>query len=122
MPNCLVVDDSAVMRRIARRMLEGLGFACTEAADGAQAVEAVRRDPPDLILLDWEMPVLDGYGALTAVRAEPWGRSPRIVMCTTLNDMERIIAALEAGADEYVMKPYDQEILADKLRAVGLLE
>ncbi|MBK1656620.1 response regulator [Paracraurococcus ruber] len=122
MPQCLVVDDSAVMRRIARSMLEKLGFDCTEAADGAQAVEAVRQHAPDVILLDWEMPVLDGFGALTALRAEPWGRAPRIVMCTTLSDMERIVAALEAGADEYVMKPYDQEILADKLRAVGVLD
>ncbi|MDO9714230.1 response regulator [Paracraurococcus lichenis] len=122
MPQCLVVDDSAVMRRIARSMLQKLGFECTEAADGAQALEAVQRSAPDVILLDWEMPVLDGLGALIALRAEPWGQKPRVVMCTTLSDMERIIAALEAGADEYVMKPYDQEILADKLRAVGILD
>jgi two-component system chemotaxis response regulator CheY len=121
MPTCLVVDDSAVMRRIACRMLAGLGFDCIQAADGAEALVAVRRDQPELVLLDWEMPNLDGFETLLALRAESWGRAPRVVMSTTLTDMERIAAALEAGADEYIMKPYDQEILSDKLHAVGLL-
>jgi two-component system chemotaxis response regulator CheY len=110
------------MRRIACRMLGQLGFDCTQAADGTEALVAVQQDQPDLILLDWEMPKLDGLETLRALRVEAWGQAPRIVMSTTLTDMERIAAALEAGADEYIMKPYDQEILADKLRAVGLLD
>ena len=67
------------------------------------------------------MPVLNGFATLQALRSEAWDHPPRVVMCTTLNDMDQIIAAMQAGADEYVMKPYDQDILAEKLRTVGLL-
>jgi two-component system chemotaxis response regulator CheY len=121
MPTCLVVDDSATMRRIARRMLEALGFEITEAADGVDALAALQQGTPDIVLLDWEMPRLDGLETLRAMRQAPWGQAPRVVMCTTLTDMARIAAALEAGADEYIMKPYDGDILADKLRGIGVL-
>ena len=121
MPTCLIVDDSATMRKIAHKFLSNLGFACSEAVDGAEALAKARLASPDLVLLDWEMPVLDGFATLQALRSEAWDHSPRVVMCTTLNDMDQIIAAMQAGADEYVMKPYDQDILAEKLRTIGLL-
>ncbi|MBY0339377.1 MAG: response regulator [Acetobacteraceae bacterium] len=116
----LVVDDSAVVRKVARRILEGLGFAVREAADGAQALEACRAALPRGVLLDRNMPVLDGIGFLHAARAE-FGDRPLVVMCTTEAASERILEGLEAGADEYVMKPFDEEILRDKLVQVGLL-
>lgn len=121
MPTCLIVDDSPTMRKIARKMLAGLGFDCSEAGDGAVALGMVKAAPPDLVLLDWNMPVLDGFSTLKAIRAEDQPSPVRIVMCTTNNDLEQLVAALEAGADEYVMKPYDADILADKLNAIGLL-
>jgi two-component system chemotaxis response regulator CheY len=117
----LVVDDSRTVRRAARRMLEQLGFAVAEAEDGAQALEACRAGLPDLVLLDWNMPVLDGPGFLRAARAEFGAERPIVVLCTTEAALERIVEALEAGAQEYVMKPFDEAILRDKLVQVGLL-
>lgn len=119
--HCLVVDDSRVVRRAARRMLEAHGFGVTEAEDGQQALEACRATLPDLVLLDWNMPVLDGPGFLRAARAEFGPDRPVIVLCTTEAALERIMEALEAGAQEYVMKPFDETILQDKLMQVGLL-
>jgi two-component system chemotaxis response regulator CheY len=119
--DCLVVDDSRVMRKAARRLLEGLGFAVREAEDGEKALLACREAMPDLVLLDWNMPVMDGIGFLRAARAEHGPDRPLVMLCTTENTPERIMQALEAGAQEYVMKPYDAEILAGKLSQLGLL-
>jgi two-component system chemotaxis response regulator CheY len=118
---CLVVDDSRVVRRAARRMLETHGFEVSEAADGAEALAACRARLPDVVLLDWNMPVMDGITFLRAARAEFGAEHPVVVLCTTESDMSRIVEALEAGAQEYVMKPFDEAILRDKLVQVGLL-
>lgn len=118
---CLVVDDSRTVRRAARRMLEAEGFAVTEAEDGAQALAACRAGMPDLVLLDWNMPVMDGLAFLRAARAEFGSDRPLVMLCTTEAALERIVEALEAGAQEYVMKPFDESILHDKLVQIGLL-
>ncbi len=118
--DCLVVDDSRVVRKAARRILEGFGFAVREAEDGARALDACREALPDLVLLDWNMPVLDGIGFLRAARAEYGPDRPVVMLCTTENTQERILTALEAGAQEYVMKPFDAEILGGKLAQLGL--
>ncbi len=116
---CLVVDDSAVVRKVARRILEKHGFAVREAADGQQALDAVGDAMPDLVLLDRNMPVMDGIEFLRALRLEYGAGEPRVVMCTTEAAAEKIMEGLEAGADEYVMKPFDEAILMDKLAQVG---
>jgi two-component system chemotaxis response regulator CheY len=118
---CLVVDDSRTVRRAARRMLEAQGFEVTEAEDGQQALLACRSALPDLVLLDWNMPVMDGPTFLRAARAEFGPERPVVVLCTTEAALERIVEALEAGAQEYVMKPFDEAIIRDKLAQVGLL-
>jgi two-component system chemotaxis response regulator CheY len=118
---CLVVDDSGVVRKVARRILERHGFAVREAEDGRQALDACRSEMPRAILLDRNMPVLDGIGFLRALRAEFGPDDPVVVMCTTESGTERILEGLEAGAQEYVMKPFDEEILRGKLVQVGLL-
>ncbi|MFL1462774.1 response regulator [Roseococcus sp. DSY-14] len=114
----LVVDDSGVVRKVARRMLEKHGFAVREAEDGRAALASCAEARPDLILLDRNMPVLDGIGFLKALRAQP-APQPVVVMCTTEAAQDRILEGLEAGADEYVMKPFDEAILMDKLAQVG---
>jgi two-component system chemotaxis response regulator CheY len=121
MKTCLVVDDSAVIRKVARRILEGLSFAISEAEDGAQALEACKTTLPDVVLLDWNMPVMDGYDFLRALRQMPNGKTPKVVFCTTENDIAHIARAMHAGADEYIMKPFDREILASKFSQVGLV-
>ena len=121
MKTCLVVDDSSVIRKVARRILEGLEFQIVEAEDGEQALDACRRQLPEAILLDWNMPKMDGYEFLRSLRKLPGGDSPKVVFCTTENDVAHIARALHAGANEYIMKPFDKEIVEAKFQEVGLL-
>jgi two-component system chemotaxis response regulator CheY len=118
---CLVVDDSRVVREVARRMLEGTGFDVTEAEDGALALSACRTKMPDAILLDWNMPVMNGIEFLRALRSEFGPDNPPVLFCTTENDMRFVEEAIEAGAQEFIMKPFDESILRGKLEQVGLL-
>ncbi len=118
---CLVVDDSRVVRKVARRILESNGFEVAEAADGQLALDACRVKLPDCVLLDWNMPVLDGLGFLKALRLEFGPDNPTVVFCTTENDIGHIEAAISNGAQEYIMKPFDEDILIGKFAQVGLL-
>jgi two-component system chemotaxis response regulator CheY len=117
---CLVVDDSKVVRKVARRILEANGFAVEEAEDGKQALDQVRRAMPQAVLLDWNMPVMNGIQFLAAFRGE-FADGPPVVFCTTESELEKITQAIETGANEYIMKPFDEAILVDKFRQVGLL-
>jgi two-component system, chemotaxis family, chemotaxis protein CheY len=119
--HCLVVDDSSVIRKVARRILEGFQFQISEAEDGEQALELCRQALPDAILLDWNMPVMDGYEFLKQLRQMPGGTLPKVVFCTTENDVGHIARALRAGANEYIMKPFDKDIVEAKFQEVGLI-
>ncbi len=121
MKECLIVDDSRVIRQVARRILEDLDFSVREASDGQQALESCRSAMPDAILLDWNMPVMTGIEFLRMLREERSGDDPVVVFCTTENDVSRITEAINAGANEFIMKPFDREILSAKLAEVGLL-
>lgn len=121
MQHCLVVDDSSVIRKVSRRILEEMNFRVSEAEDGEKALSTCSADMPDVVLLDWNMPVMDGYEFLTRIRHLPGGEHPKIVFCTTENDVAYISRALEAGADEYIMKPFDKDILTAKFQEVGVL-
>jgi two-component system chemotaxis response regulator CheY len=119
--SCLVVDDSRVVRKVARRILEGHGFAVREAEDGQQALDACNTAMPDCVLLDWNMPVMSGIDFLKALRAKYGPDRPPVVFCTTETDMSFIEQAIEHGAQEFIMKPFDEDILIGKLNQVGLL-
>ncbi|HEX4043553.1 MAG TPA: response regulator [Xanthobacteraceae bacterium] len=121
MKTCLIVDDSSVIRKVARRILEGLEFQIVEAENGEEAVESCRTQMPDAILLDWNMPKMDGYDFLRALRRLPNGDRPKVVFCTTENDVAHIARALHAGANEYIMKPFDKDIVEAKFQEVGLI-
>jgi two-component system chemotaxis response regulator CheY len=122
MRTCLVVDDSTVVRKIARRILEELNFQVVEAEDGAQALEACKSAMPEAVLLDWNMPQMDGYEFLGNLRRLPGGDAPKVVFCTTENDIDHISRALAGGANEYIMKPFDKEIISAKFAEVGLIQ
>lgn len=120
MKTCLVVDDSKVIRKVARHILETLDFEVSEAGDGKEALDACLKSAPDVILLDWNMPVMSGMDFLRALRISPVAIRPKVVFCTTENGMGHIRAAIDAGADEYIMKPFDRETLQSKLHIVGM--
>jgi two-component system chemotaxis response regulator CheY len=119
--NCLIVDDSRVVRKVARKILEELGFACTEAEDGQKALDACKAQMPGAILLDWNMPIMNGIEFLKHLRALPGGDAPKVVFCTTENEFSFIQEALSAGANEYIMKPFDSQIIQSKFEQVGAL-
>ncbi len=121
MKSCLIVDDSKVIRMVAKKILVDLEFETAEAADGQQALDSCLANMPDAVLLDWNMPVMDGIEFLRELRKSPGGDKPVVVFCTTENDIEHIQAAIEAGANEYIMKPFDSEIIEAKFSQVGLI-
>lgn len=121
MKTCLVVDDSRMIRRVATRILRDMKFEASEAQDGREAMTLCRTKMPDAILLDWNMPIMDGLSFLKELRKEPGGGSPVVVFCTAERDVIKITEALDAGADEYVMKPFDSDILESKFSEAGLV-
>lgn len=121
MPSCLIVDDSKVVRTLERRIMEGLSYTISEAEDGQKAADFCKSQKPDLILLDWHMPVMNGLEFLKVLRAMPDGDKPKVIFCTTESEMSNIMQAMQAGANEYVMKPFDAEIIKGKLQQIGML-
>ena len=120
-PTCLVVDDSRIVRKVARRILESHGFTVSEATNGAEALAYCRQELPRCVLLDWNMPVMNGLSLLKLLRAEFGPDNPTVVFCTTENEIGQVMAALEFGAQEYIMKPFDADILTEKFAQIGLL-
>ena len=115
---CLLVDDSSLVRKVARKIFIGLGFETDEAENGKVALEKCLSRMPDVVLLDWNMPVMDGLEFLKSLRRTEGGREPAVIFCTTETDVDHIQRALANGANEYLMKPFDQESLVAKLDLV----
>jgi two-component system chemotaxis response regulator CheY len=118
---CLVVDNNRVIRKVARRILEDLGFEVAEAGDGMEALAWCTAVMPDAILLDWNLPAMDGLEVLRRLRAMRGGHAPKVVFCSGHTTLDRIAEALDLGADEYLMKPFDGDIIAGKLALAGAL-
>ncbi len=121
MKSCLVVDNSKVIRVVARKILESLDFQVDEAEDGKKAIDHCLRNMPDAVLLEWKMPVMSGIEFLRELRKTDGGQNVVVVFCTIEADMDHIREAMEAGANEYIMKPFDSEILETKFALVGLI-
>ena len=121
MKSCLIVDDSKVVRMMARRIIEDLNFSVEEAEDGRVALDSCLSSMPDVILLDWNMPVMNGIEFLRALRSSAGGDQPIVVFCTTEDGIENIHEAISAGANEYIMKPFDSEIVQSKFEQVGVV-
>lgn len=119
--SCLIVDDSRMVRRVAGRIIRELDFEPAEAENGQEAIDQCRMQMPDAILLDWNMPVMDGLSFVKHLRKTPGGDKPVVVFCTAERDVHKIVMALDAGADEYVMKPFDSDIIRSKFFEAGLI-
>ncbi len=118
----ITVDDSKTIRAIIKRTLKGVGFEVEEAEDGLVALERIKQCwPIDLAIVDWNMPNMNGLELVKALRAMPEYADMRIMMATTESEISQMQRALEAGADEYLMKPFDREALEQKLMLLGLV-
>lgn len=118
----MIIDDSRAMRSILRRIVTGLGFETAEAGHGQEAIDQMRAGlVPDLCLVDWNMPVMDGYTFITEVRANPAWRDVTLMMVTTESEQRNIVRALAAGAHEYVIKPFTPDAIVEKLELLGLV-
>jgi two-component system chemotaxis response regulator CheY len=120
MKQVLVVDDSPVIRKTARRILEGMNFQTSEATDGKQALGACSFLMPDAIIVDWSMPVLDGFEFMKQLRRMPGGEKPKVLFCTSEYDVAQIARAMHSGADDVLMKPFDKDIMKTKFDDVGM--
>jgi two-component system chemotaxis response regulator CheY len=116
MRSCLIVDDSSVVRKVARRILEELDYVVDEAEDGQEAIDKCRQKMPDAVLVDWQMPIMSGLDFIKLLRAYVGGEKPHVIYCTVENDIGAIALALKAGADDYMMKPFDQRLLVSKFQ------
>jgi two-component system, chemotaxis family, chemotaxis protein CheY len=123
MAKALVVDDSRAMRNILTKIIAGCGFEVCQASNGREALEVMHREFPavGLVLADWNMPTMNGLDFVKHLRAEPRYEGVTVVMVTTETHLEQMTAALSAGVNEYVMKPFTAEMIADKLRLLGIL-
>lgn len=123
----MIIDDSRAMRSILRRIVTDLGFETSEAGHGQEALDLleaaeVTQTIPELCLIDWNMPVMDGYTFIQRVRANPRWRNITLMMVTTESEQGQIVRALAAGAHEYVIKPFTPDAIVDKLDMLGLVQ
>lgn len=121
MKTCLIVDDSSTIRKAISLILKPFSFDLYEAENGKIALDACLDIMPDLIILDWNMPVMTGVEFLIELRQKPNGNHPKVIFCTTNTEMEHVEEAMQKGADEYVMKPFTKEIIEEKLLMVGMI-
>jgi two-component system chemotaxis response regulator CheY len=123
MPQALIVDDAKVIRLLLWDTLDRLGYDVIQAANGKEAIEALDKSPSTaLALVDWNMPVMNGLECVKAIRADSRFASLIVVMVTAETEVDQIVAALDAGANDYVMKPFTPEMIEEKLLLLGLAE
>lgn len=121
MLRCIIADDSKIMRMLLRKILENLNFEVDEAEDGEEVVELCAQTPVDLIISDWELPLMDGIDVLYKIRADRKIRQPKFVFCSYQKDADTIRQALDGGADDFIMRPFDEDIVAAKLAILKLV-
>ena len=118
---CLLVDDSRMIRKVARRIVEQHGFVVSEAENGEEAIARCSVNMPDLVITDWDMPVMTGPEFVAALRALPGSADTRVVFCTSKSGAQEIHQGIGAGADDWIVKPFDEASLAGKLVSLGFI-
>lgn len=121
MATCLIADDSKIIRMVLSKIMSNLGFDVLEAEDGEDVIKYWKQSPLDLIIMDWRLPVMEGIDVLYMIRSNHKMNQPKIIFCSSLNDEDKIREALQGGADDYIMKPFDEEIIESKITILGLL-
>ena len=111
MAKCVIADDSRIIRMLLSKIMANLNFEVIEAEDGEEVVEMVELNEPAVVIMDWRLPVLDGIDALYKIRSLKKIKQPKVMFCSSLVDVDKIREALDGGADDYIMKPFDEEII-----------
>lgn len=122
MPRCLIADDSKTMRMLLIKIMENFGYTVEEAEDGEDLLEQCTADMPDLIISDWNLPLIDGIDVLYKIRSNQNFRQPVFLFCSYIKDTEIIRQALKGGADDFIMRPFDEDIIAQKLRIIKFMK
>ena len=122
MPRCLIADDSKTMRMLLIKIMENFGYTVEEAEDGEDLLEQCTADMPDLIISDWNLPLIDGIDVLYKIRLNQNIRQPVFLFCSYIKDTEIIRQALKGGADDFIMRPFDEDIIAQKLRIIKFMK
>lgn len=121
MAKCIIADDSKIIRMLLTKIMENFGFQVWEAEDGEEIIELCAAENPDLIVCDWSLPIMDGIDVLYKIRADNRIRQPKFIFCAVAGDVTNIQLALDGGADDFIMRPFDEEIIGSKLVMLGLL-
>lgn len=121
MPKCIIADDSKIIRMLLQKIMENFGFGVSEAEDGEEVLELFLREEPDLIITDWALPVMDGIDVLYKIREDNKIKQPKFIFCSSVTDKDKIKQALDGGADDFIMRPFDEDIIGSKLAILGLL-
>lgn len=121
MKTCLIVDDSAVVRKVTRRIMERLAIDIVEAEDGEQALKLCRETMPNGIVVDDRMPTMDGCEFMRELRKLPSGAEPKVLFCTSEHDISQIAKAKHCGADDFILKPFDKDMMTAKLQQMGFV-
>ena len=118
---CIVADDSKIMRMLLSKIMENFGYEVVEAEDGESLITQCAKNTPDLIICDWQLPLIDGIDVLLKIRSDRKIKQPVFIFCSYIKDVEIISQALKAGADDFIMRPFDEDIIASKLKIIKVL-
>ncbi len=121
MQTCLIADDSKIMRMLLSKIMENFGYTVTEADDGEDLLEQCAKNMPDVIISDWNLPLIDGIDILYKIRADKKIKQPYFIFCSYIKDPEIIKQAIKGGADDFIMRPFDEDIIASKLKIIKIM-
>ena len=121
MANCIIADDSKIMRMLLSKIMSNFGYTVFEAEDGEDLLQSCGKITPDLIICDWQLPLIDGIDVLLKIRSDKKVKQPVFIFCSYINDVEIISQALKAGADDFIIRPFDEDIIASKLKILKTL-
>ena len=121
MASCIIADDSKIMRMLLRKIIENFGFEVSEAEDGEDVLEQCVTFQPDLIISDWNLPLIDGIDVLYKIRLDRKIKQPKFMFCSYVSEAAIIRQAIDGGADDFIMRPFDEDIIAGKLAILGMI-
>lgn len=121
MPTCVIADDSKIMRMLLTKIMENFGYIVAEAENGEDLLEQCAQDMPDLIISDWKLPLIDGFDVLYKIRSDKKVKQPVFLFCSYIKDENIIAQAMNGGADDFIMRPFDEDIIASKLKIIKVI-